>query len=86
MYSRRFGKPVVVTNHARARMRERSVSDADLVAVVEEGDIKWAGAGHLFIYRRAPERRDNLICAAAVDEARLVIKTVMVYWKLRGEP
>jgi len=54
MYSKRFGKAIIVTNHARARMAERNVDELALV------------------------------CAAAVEESQLVIKTVMVNWVFRG--
>jgi len=37
MYSRRFGKAVIVTKHARARMAERNVDDSALLEVVETG-------------------------------------------------
>jgi hypothetical protein len=32
-----------------------------------------------------PGRTDNLICAAAVEHAAVVIKTVMIDWELEDE-
>lgn len=83
MYSRRFGKVVVVTNHARARMVERNVDDMTLLDVIETGRAQRVDEQRLFLYKRIGGRRDNLVCAAAVEEMRLVVKTVMVNWRLR---
>jgi hypothetical protein len=85
MRSARFGRDVVVTAHARERMAERKVDDALLRELVEFGDILPMEAGHMFIYRHFAGRRDNLICAAAVEVDSLVIKTVMVNWTLRRQ-
>ena len=86
MYSRRFGKAVIVTKHARARMAERNVDDSALLEVVETGDLMRPDENHLFLFKRFQGRRDNLICVAAVEESQLVIKTVMVNWVFRGQP
>lgn len=83
MYSRRFGKVVVVTNHARARMVERNVDDLTLLDVIESGRAKRVDEQRLFLYKHIAGRRDNLVCAAAVEEMQLVVKTVMVNWRLR---
>jgi hypothetical protein len=85
MYSRRFGKAIIVTQHARARMAERNVDDSALLEVIETGDLTRADQNHLFLFKRLDGRRDNLICAAAVEESHLVIKTVMVNWVFRGQ-
>ena len=86
MYSKRFGKAVIVTNHARARMAERDVDDSALLEVVETGDLMHPDQNHLFLFKRLQGRRDNLICVAAVEASQLVIKTVMVNWVFRGQP
>lgn len=83
MYSRRFAKQVVVTDHARLRMKERAIDDAMLAELVETGDLKRMEGEHLFIFKHFPGRHDNLVCAAAVEEDHLVIKTIMVGWSLR---
>ncbi len=84
MYSQRFGKEVVITEHARQRMQERSIDEASLLNLVETGDIQAVDERHLFIYGSLPGRHDNLLCAAVVQEEVLVVKTVMVNWTLRG--
>lgn len=74
-----------MTDHARERMVERNVDEALLLELVESGHIVPMDAGHLFIYRHFADRRDNLVCAAAVEDGSLVIKTVMVNWTLRRQ-
>lgn len=66
-------------------MVERGISEAAVIDLVETGELKREADQHLFIFKQLPGRHDNLVCAAAVDEAALVIKTVMVNWTLRGE-
>lgn len=85
MYSQRFAKEIVVTAHARSRMKERGIDEATLAALLETGGLKRVDGVRLFIFKHFPGRHDNLVSAAAVDDAALVIKTVMVNWTLRGE-
>lgn len=86
MHSRRFGKDVILTNHARERMAERGIDEATLLDVVETGEISRIDKQHLFVFKQIEDRRDNLVCAAAVEETQLVIKTVLVNWILRAQP
>jgi hypothetical protein len=86
VHSPRFNKDVIVTNHARERMTERGIDDPTLLDVIETGQIKRVDKEHLFVFKRIEGRRDNLVCAAAVEEAYLVVKTVLVNWTLREEP
>jgi hypothetical protein len=86
VYSTRFGRSVIVTHHARARMAEREVTDAQLLEIIETGDMRRVDAQHLFLYKRIAIHRDNLVCAAVVEESHLVVKTVMVNWTLREQP
>ena len=66
-------------------MLERGIGEAALIDLVETGELRYETDQHLFLFKQLPGRHDNLVCAAAVDEAALVIKTVMVNWALRGE-
>jgi uncharacterized protein YuzE len=59
-------------------MMERRIDEAMLSALIETGEIKRTEGEHLFIFKYFPSRRDNLVCAAAVEEESLVIKTVLV--------
>ena len=85
LYSKRFGKPVWVTHHARESMGRRGVDMATLATLLEQGAIKRTDESHLWIYMDIPGRTDNLICAAAVEQAAVVIKTVMINWELEEE-
>jgi len=81
-FSKRFGKNVWVTNHARESMQRRSIDAATLERVIEEGEIKRRDEVNLWIFTHIQERADNLICAAVVEQAAVVVKTVMVNWEL----
>lgn len=58
---------------------------ATLERVIEEGDIKRLDEVNLWVFTHIQERADNLICAAVVEQAAVVIKTVMVNWEQEDE-
>ena len=76
---------VVITDHAKASMKKRDVSDAVLQQIVEVGDVKYKDDCHLWVYAHIQDRVDNLICAAMVIENVVVIKTVMINWELEED-
>ncbi len=82
MHSKRFGRPVVVTRHAAQRMAERSVSEALLLQVIDEGSTRYSDSTHLWAWLDVPGRGDNLVCAVLVLEAAVVVKTVMNHWEI----
>jgi len=84
MRSTRFGKDVVITDHAHERMRERDIDAAMLLDTIETGTLQRAEGIHAFVFKHHPSRRDNLVCAAVVDADRLIVTTVMIHWRLRG--
>lgn len=84
-FSKRLGKNVWITNHARESMKRRNIDDATLERVIEEGEIKRRDEVNLWVFAHIQERADNLICAAVVEQAAVVIKTVMVNWELEDE-
>lgn len=84
-FSKRFGKKVWVTNHARESMQRRNVDAATLERVIEEGEIKRRNEMNLWVFAHIQERADNLICAAVVEQAAVVVKTVMVNWEVEDE-
>jgi len=77
MFSDRFQKPIIVTDHARNRMIDRDISDVLLLDMIETGDIRYSDKTRLWIAKRFAERDDNLLCAAVALETALVVKTVM---------
>ncbi len=80
MFSERFGKSVVITAHARNRMAERGISEALLRDIIETGEVRRRDETRMWIAKRYAERVDNLLCAAAVLETALAIKTVMPHF------
>ena len=82
MYSVRFGRPVVVTRHAADRMRQRHISEAGLLQLIDEGSVKYKDESHLWVWLEVSGRDDNMMCAVLVLEAAVVVKTVMHHWEL----
>jgi len=77
MFSERFRKPIVMTDHARRRMGARAISEALLRDLIETGEIRYKDETRVWIAKRYEDRSDNLLCVAAALEMALVIKTVM---------
>ena len=83
MFSKRFGKPIVITDHARGRMTARAISDALLLDMIETGEVRHKDESRIWIAKQYADRADNMLCAAAMLETALVIKTVMhhFFWE-----
>ena len=77
MFSKRFNRPIVITEHAELRMTERTISHIMLLDTIDTGTTKYSDETHLWVYKHYPNRSDNLICAVLVLEHSVVIKTVM---------
>ena len=77
MFSNRFNKQILVTDHAKTRMLSRLVDDAMLLDLIETGELRNKDATRIWIAKSYADRADNLICVAASAENLLVIKTVM---------
>jgi hypothetical protein len=77
MHSTRFNLPIILTRHAIQRMKERHISEQELLEVVDTGDCKFKDETHLWAYKHLNGRNDNLICAVLVLEDAVVVKTVM---------
>lgn len=84
-FSERFGKNVWITRHARESMLRRGVDVAMLERVIEEGEIKHRDTMNLWVFKHFQERTDNLVCAAVIEQAAVVVKTVMIHWELEDE-
>ena len=79
---RRFNCRVWLTRHAEMMMVERKIGEAELMDLIETGEIKYKSDTHFWLYRDFPERTDNLVCAAVQKGDALVVKTVMINWRL----
>ena len=84
MYSRRFDRPIILTRHARLRMDERNISEAELLAVIDTGETRYKDVSHLWAFKHIAERADNLVCAVLVLEDSVVVKTVMHHFSLEA--
>ena len=80
MFSVRFDKAVVITQHAQLKMRQRAISVAELQDVIDHGDTRFKDETHLWVFMDLPGRSDNLVCAVLVLEDAVVVKTVMHYF------
>ena len=77
MFCQRFGLDVYFTRHARERMSQRGITDADIEYLLQNGTARYKDTTRLWIAMYFPERSDNLICIAVSLEKKLIIKTVM---------
>jgi hypothetical protein len=80
MFSVRFNKAIVITQHAQLRMRQRAISVAELQEVIDHGDTRFKDETHLWVFMNLSGRSDNLVCAVLVLEDAVVVKTVMHYF------
>lgn len=84
-YSARFRRNVRLTHHVYDRMGKRTVSLALVLDLIETGDIRFKTERDVWIYRHYPERDDNLVCLAVTIAEAVIVKTVMVGWKLEED-
>lgn len=77
MFSDRFQRPIIVTDHARNRMIDRGISDALLLDIIQAGEVRYRDETRLWVAKGFAGRDDNLLCVAVVLESALVVKTVM---------
>ncbi len=77
MFSERFGKSIVITDHVRGRMAARAISEALLRDIIETGEVRYKDETRIWIAKHYRDRDDNSLCVAAVLETALVIKTAM---------
>jgi hypothetical protein len=87
-------KPVVITTHARARMRERGAREEDVREAIRIGQREPAQRG-LFLYRLNVEfmrvwdgrfyRVQQVAPIVAEEEERLVVVTVYTFFFQEGE-
>ena len=55
-------------------MVARDMDEALVLDIIETGVDKDAGAGHHWIYKHFQDRKDNLLCVAAVIDDVLIVK------------
>lgn len=84
MHCHRFDMDVHVTRHARERMTQRAISEEQLRALLETGQIRYKDDSRFWIAKMFSSRNDNLVCAAVVLEDKLIVKTVMHHFQWEG--
>ena len=85
MHCKRFGLEVYITRHARERMAQRNIADAELSVLLEAGETRYKDDIRLWVAKYFRGRMDNLLCLAIVLEDRLVVKTVMHHFSWEAE-
>jgi YD repeat-containing protein len=83
LYSHRFQRNIQLTYHVADRMTKRFVTEEMLYDLIETGDIRHKTETDVWLYKHYLDREDNLICAAAILNQAVIIKTVMINWKLQ---
>ena len=77
LFCKRFGLEVYITRYARERMVQRSISEKEILELLESGETRYKDNKRLWIAKSINGREDNLLCMAVALEERLIIKTVM---------
>lgn len=84
MYCQRFNLAIKVTRHARERMVQRGISEAQLIDLLETGELRYKDDRRLWVAKTFASRSDNLVCAAVILEDKLIVKTVMHHFQWEG--
>jgi hypothetical protein len=66
-------------------MAERASSEALLLDLIETGEQRFKDATRLWTAMHYNDRNDNLVCAVAVPETAIVIKTAMHHFTCAAE-
>ena len=60
---------------------ERNIPESIVLDLIETGTLKSKDKRHLWLFKRYPERDDNMLCIAAVNDEVLVVKTITNHWQ-----
>lgn len=74
---------LVITKHARGRMKLRNISYDDLVEIIENGIVKKKEKKNKYwIYKNFGKRKDNYLClSVAIEKANFIVITALVNWR-----
>ena len=84
-FSQHFRRNIRLTHHVRDRMKKRGVSDAMLIDLIETGELRRSSASDFWIFKPYSDRKDNLVCVAVLLAQAVIVKTVMVDWRLEED-
>ena len=74
---------LVITDHAKARMEMRGISEFELQEVIETGAVKPKTFKKRFwVFKKMKSRKDNFICASVLTEnPNLIVITTLINWR-----
>jgi len=74
---------IVFTEHAKFQMDLRSLSELNVLDVIETGEVKAKGTKDKFwVYKELKGRKDNLISVSiSIEDPHLIVITAMVNWR-----
>jgi hypothetical protein len=75
---------VVFTEHAKQQMHLRGLEEAEVLKVIETGQVKAKNAPgkKYWVFKKVPGRKDNLISVSlSIEEPNLIVITTMVNWR-----
>jgi len=49
------------------------------VTIIQTGTVKWQDARHCWFFQEMPGRGDNPVCAAAMVDPAIVVKTIITH-------
>jgi hypothetical protein len=80
---RKASYEVVFTEHARTQMSLRGLGEADVLSVIESGEVKPKESKNKFwVYRKVSGRNDNFISVSiSIEPPKLIVITAMVNWR-----
>ena len=64
-------------------MSKRRVTLGEVKNLIELGEYTVRDNLHGWVYYNFSERKDNLVCAAIINDKSIIIKTLMIQWQLR---
>lgn len=81
-----FGKKrykLVVTDHARMRIKSRDLTDEIVVDIIQTGTVKPKSVENRYwIYKDISNRHDKAVClSVAIEEPNLIIITALINWR-----
>jgi hypothetical protein len=73
---------LIITDHARYRMRMRNVQLETLIEIVENGEIKAKDDKNKYwIFKSFAKRKDNFICLSVkIEDPGLIVVTALINW------
>ena len=74
---------LVVTDHAKERMRSRNVDEETLIDILQTGLVKTRDKPNQFwVYKSLRKRKDNSLCVSiSIETPFLIVITTLINWR-----